>query len=75
MSIVLAYWLAFVMGIIVGSAIMFIFLWHINVAGTLKIDHSNPQKDVYRFVIDNFDVLFKKKRIILRVDNNANLSQ
>lgn len=43
--------------------------------GTLRIDHSNPEKDLYRFDIDDLDSLVKKKRIILRVDNNADLSQ
>lgn len=43
--------------------------------GTLRIDHSNPEKDVYRFDIDDLDSLSKKKRIILLVDNNATLSQ
>ena len=43
--------------------------------GTLRIDHSNPEKDVYRFDIDDLDSLAKKKRIILLVDNNADLSQ
>lgn len=44
-------------------------------AGTLRIDHSNPEKDVYRFDINDFDSLSKKKRIVLLVDNNADLSQ
>lgn len=43
--------------------------------GTLRIDHSNPEKDIYRFDIDDLDVLSKKKKIILNVDNNADLSQ
>lgn len=42
--------------------------------GTLKIDHSNPEKDVYRFDVDDLDSLAKKKRIVLKVDNNADLS-
>ncbi len=43
--------------------------------GVLQIDHSNPEKDVYRFVIDKIDDLSKKKYIVLKVDNNADLSQ
>lgn len=43
--------------------------------GVLKIDHSNPEKDVYRFDISNLDDLTKKKRVVLRVDNSADLSQ
>ena len=43
--------------------------------GTLRIDHSNPEKDVYRFEIDDIDSLSRKKRIVLKVDNCAMLSQ
>lgn len=43
--------------------------------GTLRIDHSNPEKDVYRFEIDDIDSLSRKKRIVLKVDNHAVLSQ
>lgn len=44
-------------------------------AGTLRIDRSNPGKDIYRFDVDNLDKLSKRKRIILKVDNNATISQ
>jgi hypothetical protein len=39
--------------------------------GVLKIDHSNPEKDVYRFEIDRIESLNKKKRVVLKVDHNA----
>lgn len=47
----------------------------IRTAGTLKIDHSNPEKDVYRLEIDDLEGLSKKHKIVLKVDNCANLSQ
>lgn len=43
--------------------------------GVLRIDHSNPDKDVYRIEIDDLDKLSKKKRVYLRVDHNADLRQ
>ena len=43
--------------------------------GTLRIDHFNPEKDIYRFEIDNLDALNKKSKIVLRVDHHADLSQ
>lgn len=43
--------------------------------GTLKIDHTDPSKDVYRFEINNLSVLDKKTVITLRVDHHADLSQ
>lgn len=51
-------------------------VWHYRSAsGTLRIDHSNPFKDVYRIEIDDLDKLVKKKRVVLKVDHNADLSQ
>ena len=75
MSIALLYWGAFIGGLVIGLLAMFVFLTRLNIAGTLKIDRKNFEKDLYRFVIEDFDVLFKKKRIILKVDDNADLSQ
>lgn len=44
--------------------------------GTLRIDRSNPEKDLYRFEVDgDIDKLHTKKRVVFKVDNNANLSQ
>ena len=67
----------FIYGLFAGSLIGNIacFAYIRNTFGTLKIDHSNPEKDVYLFEIGDIDSLRKKKRIILKVDNNAVLSQ
>lgn len=48
-----------------------------SVQGTLRIDHSDPEKDIYRLEISNLDLndLSKKKKITLKVDNNADLSR
>ena len=65
-----------VVGVLVGSIISsIVFSIRYRKAGTLRIDHSNPEKDVYRIEIDDLDGLSKKKHVILKVDNNANLSQ
>ena len=63
-------------GLLVGSIISnIIFFIRYRKAGTLRIDHSDPEKDVYRIEIDDLDGLSKKKHVILKVDNNADLSQ
>ena len=65
-----------VVGVLVGSIISnIIFYIRYRKAGTLRIDHSNPEKDVYRIEIYDLDGLSNKKHVILKVDNNANLSQ
>ncbi len=43
--------------------------------GTLKIDSSNPEKDVYRFDIDKFEDLETKSQIIMKIERNAHISQ
>lgn len=55
-----------------------IYRWIHNklfIAGTLKIDRTNPDKDVYRIELDSLDKLPNKKRIVLKIDPNADLSQ
>lgn len=56
---------------IIGNIIFYAF----SASGTLRIDHSNPEKDIYRIEFDDLDKLAKKKRVILKIDNNADLSQ
>lgn len=63
------------LGGIVSFAIMFVFLFINTVSGTLRIDHSDPEIDVYRIDIDDLDKLSKKDWVILKVDNDADLSQ
>lgn len=70
MEIVLYVAVAIVSGVIVH-------IWHRSkkTSGTLRIDHSNPEKDIYRFEIDDLDSIARKKRIVLNIDHNAVLSQ
>ena len=42
--------------------------------GVLKIDISDNEKEMYRICLDDLDDLKKKKRIMLKVDSNADLS-
>lgn len=60
---------------IIVSCIVSYLYWHRKASGTLYIDHTNPDKDIYRIAIDDLDKLSNKKRIVLRVDNDAHLSQ
>lgn len=43
--------------------------------GVLKIDHTNPEKDVYRLEINDLYKLDRKRKVILRIDHHADLSQ
>ena len=62
-------------GVIVGAVVTTIIFRMRRGSGTLRIDHSNPEKDVYRFDIDDFDSLSTRTSVLLKVDHNASLSQ
>lgn len=59
----------------VSSIVTMIVMYLTSARGILRIDHSNPEKDVYRIEIDDLDALSRKKKVILDVDNSAILSQ
>ena len=61
--------IAFILGFVLG------WLYPRKTIGTLKIDHSDPEKDRYQFEIPDLDILDKKTKIFLRVDHDADLSQ
>lgn len=60
----------FLVGVVIG-----VLLDRLRTVGTLRIDHSNPNKDIYRFEINDLDSLNKKKHIVLTIDHHADLSQ
>jgi hypothetical protein len=61
-------------GAIIGGLASSIRYWRKRTSGTLRIDHSNPEKDIYRFEVNEIENLSRKKEIILKIDNNADLS-
>lgn len=65
----------FTAGVLVGSIIYAIIQGVSMTHGTLRIDHSDPEKDVYRLEIGDLDKLNKKRYIELKIDHHADLSQ
>lgn len=65
----------FILGIITGAVIYKVCLLKRTVYGVLKIDRTNPTKDVYQLCVDDLDTLSNKNKIILDIDSNAILSQ
>lgn len=59
-------------GTVIGEAIAILRMR--KTCGTLQIDRTG-EKELYRFEIDDFDGLSKRKYVRLKVNNNANLSQ
>lgn len=67
-------YVVFLIGVCIGSIVTRIILDIRATSGVLKIDHSNPEKDIYRIEFESIDKLSKIKRVILKVDNHADLS-
>ena len=67
--------LYFTIGVIVGAIGYAICQRMFVTHGTLRIDHSNPEKDVYRFEIDDLEKLNRKAYVELKIDHHADLSQ
>ena len=65
--------LIYLSGFFTGGVITTCILYS-KIDGILKIDHSNFEKDVYRIEIGDLDILPHKKHIILKVENDVNLS-
>ena len=65
---VLIFFLGVLLGVIIKSLIK-------TSVGTLLIDKNNPDKDLYRFEINDLTVLDKKNYITLKINHHADLSQ
>lgn len=64
----------FIVGAIVGMVLASIIYLACNTVGTLRIDHTSSEKDIYRIEIDDLDSLNDKSRIVLKIDHDADLS-
>lgn len=60
----------FLIGIFVGGLLYWLFFEHKKPSGTFIIDFSDPDKDVFR--LDSLDLndIYKKKRILLKVETH-----
>lgn len=73
-------WFVFtiLVSMLIGTVLTTIVLYRLvfKPVGTLRIDRSNPDKDVYRIDLgENFERSVQKRIIALSVDNDADLSQ
>ena len=66
-------YILFAAGVVFGAAMANLMLYFRTGSGTLKIDHSNPEKDVMRIEFDGA-IKSTTRRFILNVDHNADLS-
>lgn len=67
-------YLMLALGLIIGGLVVLIYYRCVTISGVLQIDHSDPDKDIYQINLNSLDDLAKKKRVVLKVDNNAKLN-
>lgn len=66
--------IGWILGYILGCATTLIIIALKSRFGVFRIDHSNPDRDNYLLDIGDLDKLSNKAFVILRVDDNADLS-
>lgn len=66
-------YLIFSLGIVVGTIMTRLILQVSSAKAVLRIDHSNPKKDIYRLDLDTI-CSTKKKTLLLKIDHNANFT-
>lgn len=65
----------FGLGVIAGGVTTAIICRIRSRRGVLRIDRTDQNKEIYRFDVGDLETLSKRKRLILRIDNHADLSQ
>ena len=63
----------FGIGVLVEALVSSLYEAIVSTRGILRIDHSDPNKDLYKIEIDDLDALSRKKRVYLKVVKNADL--
>lgn len=66
-------YLIFSLGIVVGTIMTRLILQVSSAKAVLRIDHSNPEKDIYRLDLDNVCSM-NKKTLLLKIDHRANFN-
>ena len=60
-------YLLFLIGVTVGAIIACVIAAFHTAYGTLEIDSSNPEKDVYNLKVGDLDSLSKKKNVRFKI--------
>lgn len=67
-------WYLLIIGFVLGVLAHIGLTLLLTTSGTLRIDHSNPDKDKWLFEIGDTEI-HNKRRIVLKIDHHADLSQ
>lgn len=65
------WWLWVVLGTLFGSILSNLIFYAQSGHGILRIDQTNPEKDLYSLELNSLDDLPKKKRIVLTISTKT----
>lgn len=65
----------FIIGVIIGAIISKLIARRRVKVGVLRIDRSDPEKDLYKIELEDLEKLKYVKEVVLKIDNNSDLSQ
>lgn len=68
-------WLLVMAGAVIGAAVANVIFYFRAGSGTLKIDHTDPERDYVRLELDTENLKKSTKKFILKVDHNAVLER
>jgi hypothetical protein len=69
------YLIGFVAGVVMYAIVLIVTDCRRSAWGTLRINYSDPNKDVYSINVDNLECLNNKKRVVLIIKHEDDLSQ
>lgn len=65
----------FLIGMLIGAIITSMIIDVYAAKAVFRIDHSNPEKDVYRLDIGDLKAIDSRKYLRLKIDHHADLSR
>ena len=57
----------FIVGLVIGIFVTWIFVKFRFTNGIFLINETNPDKDVYKMIVNDFNKLHKRKYLLLRI--------
>lgn len=59
-------------GVVIGAIVTYILHRRAEAVGTLEVDYTNPEADLFRLKIDeDLENLVTKKYVLIKVQNNS----
>jgi hypothetical protein len=73
--VIMGYILFLILGIAIGGLLTHLLYFFSTTTGTILVDHSDPDGDIFGIKIDRDKDFYKKDRVIFTIDHLADISQ